>query len=110
VRFYRQLTVSRILQDLENWLLFRRSGSDLHKRVGHYSSIGVASEAQGAMPPKYLAYLVILCFVRRRRTQNTVACLLSKILHPKKIWAGYAIVSLFSPQTNKLFIENFLDF
>jgi len=51
--------------------------------------------AQGAMAPKFLACIVILCFERRYPKQNTVARLKSNILSPKKclappkIWAGY---------------------
>jgi len=42
-------------------------------------------------PPKYLAYLVILCFETRCRKPNTVAHLKSKDLAPQTFWAGYAI-------------------
>jgi len=36
------------------------------------------------MPPKFLAYLVILCFDRQCPEQNTVARLKSKYLAPRK--------------------------
>jgi len=42
------------------------------------------------MPPKFLEYLVILCFERQYPIQNIVASLKSKIFAPKKTWAGYA--------------------
>ena len=48
-------------------------------------SIDVARETKGAMPsPKFLAYLVILWFARRRPKQKTVAGLKSKDLTPQK--------------------------
>jgi len=40
--------------------------------------------ANGAMPPQFLEYLVILCFERRYPMQNTVASLKSRIFPPKK--------------------------
>ena len=49
------------------------------------------------MPPKFLEYLVILCFERRYPIQNNVASLKSRIpptpnflSPPPKFWAGYA--------------------
>jgi len=42
------------------------------------------------MIPKFLEYLVILCFERWCSKQNTVACLKLKDLALPKIWAGYA--------------------
>jgi len=38
------------------------------------------------MPPKFLAYLVILCFERRYPKQNIVARLKSHILAPQMFW------------------------
>ena len=40
--------------------------------------------------PRFLAYLVILCFDRQCPEQNTVARLKLKYLAAPKIWAGYA--------------------
>ena len=58
------------------------------KGCGHRRIHGV----QGVTPPKFLAYLVILCFDKRYLRQNTVARLKSSILDlPKTFWAGYAI-------------------
>jgi len=74
--------------------------------------IGVARVGRGSWPPKYLAYLVILCFERRYPKQNTVARLKSKILAPpkffcprKKLWAGYTAgqAGLFATSQNKPF-------
>jgi len=45
---------------------------------------------KGAMTPKFLAYLVILCFERRCPKHNTVARLKSKDFPPNKLWTGYA--------------------
>ena len=42
--------------------------------------------SQGAMPPKFLAYLVILCFERWCLKQNTVVRLKYKFCPPKKIF------------------------
>jgi len=42
------------------------------------------------VPPKFLEYLVILCFQRRYPKQNTVTCLKSNNLAPSNFWAGYA--------------------
>jgi len=44
--------------------------------------IGVARGAKRAMPPKCLAYFVVLCFQRRCPTPNTVARLKSEIFGP----------------------------
>jgi len=41
-------------------------------------------------PPKFLAYLVDLCFQEQCPKQNIVAPLKSKDLVPQKFWAGYA--------------------
>jgi len=48
------------------------------------SDIGVVREAQGAMPPKFVTYMVSLCFERRHPKQNTVTRLKSNILVPQK--------------------------
>ena len=42
------------------------------------------------MPPKFLEYIVILCFERRDPKQNSVFRLKSNILPPQHFWAGYA--------------------
>ena len=54
----------------------------------HCEPIGVA---KGAMPPKILENMVILCFERRFSKQNSVIRLKSNILPPlQNFWAGYA--------------------
>ena len=45
--------------------------------------------AKGAMPPRCLENIVILCFERRFSKQNSVIRLKSNILPPPKFWAGY---------------------
>jgi len=45
---------------------------------------------KGAISPKFIACLVILCFERRCRKQNTIARLKSKDLTSTILWAGYA--------------------
>jgi len=40
-------------------------------------------------PPKFLEYLVILCFKRQYLKQNTVARLKSNILTQSRFWAGH---------------------
>jgi len=52
------------------------------------NSIGLAKD------PKFLAFLVILCFEKRCPKLNTVARLKSKDLPPKIFWAGYATAKL----------------
>ena len=54
------------------------------------ASIGVARGGRGAMPPKYLENIVILCFERRFSKQNNVIRLKSNIYPPWNFWAGYA--------------------
>ena len=51
-------------------------------------TVDVARGAQVAMPPKALAYIVILCFERRYPTQNSVIRLKSNLLTPPKFWPG----------------------
>jgi len=46
--------------------------------------IGVARWDKGALSPKFLAYLVVSCFVRRGLTPNTVARLKPKIFGPSQ--------------------------
>jgi len=45
--------------------------------------------AKGLWPPKFLAYLIILCFEKRRPKQKYCFSPKSNIF-PKKIWSGYA--------------------
>ena len=45
---------------------------------------------RGPFPTTFLAFLVILCFGRRCRKQNTVARLKSKHIPAPNLWAGYA--------------------
>jgi len=45
---------------------------------------------KGAICPKFLAFLVILCFERPCRKQNTVARIGSKDLPAPLLWSGYA--------------------
>jgi len=63
-------------------------------------TIGVARGVQGAMPPQFLAYPVILCFEKWRPKQKY--CCSPKIKHvgpseffdpPKNFWAIYATVT-----------------
>ena len=49
---------------------------------------GIAG-GKGAMPPKFLIYLIVLCFERQCPKQNAVARLRSKY-SPTQFWAGYA--------------------
>jgi len=56
--------------------------------------IGVAKGAQGAMPPEFLACIVISCFGRRHPKQNTVTRLKSNILAPQIFRAGLATVAI----------------
>jgi len=53
-------------------------------------AIGVA---RGGMPPRFLAYLVILCFERRYPKQNIVASLKSKDLTLQTFWSCNATYS-----------------
>jgi len=58
--------------------------------------------ASGAMPPKFLEYIVILCFERRYPIQNTVASQKSRILHHPIFRAGYATGAWLSYEQNEL--------
>jgi len=49
----------------------------------YYTDVGVAKGTQGAMSPKFVEYVVILCFEMWYHKQNTVAGLKIKILAPK---------------------------
>ena len=57
------------------------------KRMG--TNIGLGRGNKRAISPKFLAILVILCFERRCRKQNTVAGLRSKDLPALNLWVGY---------------------
>ena len=59
-------------------------------RVFRVGPIGVAWGAKGAVAPKYLENIVILCFERRFSKQNSVIHLQSNIVPPLNFWAGYA--------------------
>jgi len=48
------------------------------------------------MHPKFLAYLVVLCFQRRLPKQNFVARSKSKIWPIRKCWADYTTASRFA--------------
>ena len=53
--------------------------------------IGVARGAKGAVPPKFLENIAILCFERSFFKENSAICLKSNILAPpQNLWAGYA--------------------
>jgi len=52
--------------------------------------IGVARGVKGAITPKFLENIVILCFERPFSKQNSVIRLKSNILPPKNFWTGYA--------------------
>jgi len=64
--------------------------------------MGVASGAQGTISPKFLAYLVILSFEKRRPKQKY--CCSPNIKHfglppnfsPKNFWVGYATAGALS--------------
>jgi len=59
----------------------------LGKPCLRFETVGVALGARWAMPPKFLAYLVVLCFDRRCPKQYTlIARLKSKYLAPPKIF------------------------
>jgi len=54
------------------------------------TSISVGRGTKWTISPKLLAFLVILCFEKWRRKQNTVALLKSKDLPAPNLWASYA--------------------
>jgi len=56
--------------------------------------IGVERGAQGGHVPKFLEYLVILCFERRYPKRNTVASLKSKILVPRNFGLATSLVRI----------------
>ena len=55
-------------------------------------TIGIARGAMEPFTPKFLAYLVILCFDRQCPEQNTVAHLSQSTWPQKNIWVGNATV------------------
>ena len=61
----------------------------------HYTNVlCIGGGVKGAMPPKFLENIVILCFERRFSKQNSVIRLKSDILHPPNFWTGYATGSM----------------
>jgi len=54
--------------------------------------LGYGRKQGGHGSPKFLAYLVILCFERWCPKQNPVACLKAKGSPPKTFWGGCATV------------------
>jgi len=59
--------------------------------IGWGGVMGVAKGGgKGAMPPKWLEFIVIFCFERRYPKQNSAFCLKSNILVPPNFCAVYA--------------------
>jgi len=96
---YEILGCHRILLPLNSAAIFLKLGLvGLMSFSSHQEStfqpcetVFIIGTARGAMPPpKYLTYLVIVCFDRRYPKQNTVARLNSNALAPPTFWAGYA--------------------
>ena len=69
--------------------LFRKKAQLSHPPKTHGYEHRCRQGGKGAISPKFLAFLVILCFERRCRKQNTVARLKTKDLPAPYLWVGY---------------------
>jgi len=67
----------------------QNTASKLILTITGFTIIDVAG---GALTPKFLEYLVILCLERRYPIQNAVASLKLIILVPQNFWASYVTV------------------